>query len=340
MNVVITGGCGFIGVNLVRSLLGLGHRVRIVDNLSVGSRDDLRQVAEFSEVKPQEAAKPFGKLVELVVGDVRHEGLAGSVCRGADAIVHLAANTGVIPSIEDPLSDLAVNVKGTFNYLQAARLNRVNRFVFASSGAPLGAQEPPIHEGMAPRPVSPYGASKLCGEAYCSAFYGSYGVDTTALRFGNVYGPYSSHKASVVAEFIRRLLAREPLIIYGDGNQTRDFIHIDDIVSAMVLALKSSGAGGELFQIATHNEHTVGEVAESLNLLAEEHLGWKSAVVFDTERKGEVRRSFSDITKARKMLSFEPRHELKQGLEQTFLWFLSREEGKRDCCALRARNDE
>jgi UDP-glucose 4-epimerase len=329
MNVVITGGCGFIGVNLVRSLMtdNEPHRVRVIDNLSVGSRQDLMRAGEFVEVRWQESLKPLGRGIELVIADVRDREIAESACQGADAIVHLAANTGVLPSIEDPLSDLSVNVNGTFNYLQAAKLNGGKRFVFASSGAPLGDRPPPIHEEMAPHPISPYGASKLCGEAYCSAFHGSYGLGTVALRFGNVYGPHSSHKGSVVARFIRHLLAAEPLTIYGDGNQTRDFIHVEDIVSAIVLSLKTPGLGGEIFQIATHQEHTVSEVAETLTLLAEKYLRRTSPIVREGERKGEVRRNFSDITKARKILGFEPKYDLKRGLEQTFLWFVNRNSG-------------
>ena len=240
-----------------------------------------------------------------------------------DAVVHLAANTGVMPSIEDPMEDCMSNVIGTVNYLEAVKLARVKRFVLASSGAPLGEQEPPIHEEMVARPISPYGASKLCGEAYCSAYYGSFGVETVVLRFGNVYGPRSRHKGSVVAKFIKHIFVGEALPIYGDGNQTRDFIFVDDLVNAILLALERPGVGGEVFQIATHREHTVGEVAEVLNKLAEKHLGRKSEIVYEEERKGEVRRNYSDISKARRMLGFEPRFDLETGLEATFKWFLN-----------------
>jgi len=142
------------------------------------------------------------------------------------------------------------------------------------------------------------------------------------LRFGNVYGPRSSHKGSVVAKFIKHILAGEPMPIYGDGNQTRDFIYVEDLVEAIVLSMEKPGIGGEIFQIATHREHTVGEVAEELNRLSERYLGRKNPIVYEKERKGEVRRNFSDISKARKMLGFEPRFDLITGLEHTFLWFL------------------
>jgi UDP-glucose 4-epimerase len=300
--------------------VGDGHRIRVIDNLTVGKREDLEEI-QRSEVGGQRSeSEPTG--IELVVGDIRDQGLAEKVCKGIDVIVHLAANTGVIPSIEDPMADCMANVIGTVNFLEAARKNGVKRFVFASSGAPLGEQEPPIHEEMVPRPISPYGASKLCGEAYCSAYYGSFGLETVALRFGNVYGPLSSHKGSVVAKFIKHIFAGEPLPIYGDGNQTRDFIYVEDLVNAILLALERPGVGGEVFQIATHREHTVGEVADVLNRLAEKYLSRKNEIVFENERKGEVKRNYSDISKARRMLGFEPKTSLEEGLERTFLWFL------------------
>lgn len=324
MNYLITGGCGFIGTNLIRQMhtTNRDYKIRVIDDLSVGNRESLGIISEFHEIPDDMINSNFSNPLELVVGDIRDKDLAHRVCRNVDAVIHLAANTGVIPSIEDPRGDCITNVIGTFNYLEAARTNKVKRFVFASSGAPLGEQEPPIHEEMVPHPISPYGASKLCGEAYCSAYYGSFGLETVVLRFGNVYGPYSNHKGSVVAKFIKHILAGEPLPIYGDGNQTRDFIYVGDLVEAIVFAMEKPGIGGEVFQIATHLEHTVGEVAEELNALAQKHLGRTSPIVYERERKGEVRRNFSDISKARRMLGFEPKYDLKRGLEETFLWYL------------------
>jgi UDP-glucose 4-epimerase len=309
--ILITGGCGFIGCNLVRSVLALDdNKIMIIDNLSTGSKEQLAgiipfQEAGFSQLEDQSA---MAKVV-LVKGDVQDVSLAMMACREAHAIVHLAANAGVIPSIEDPRYDCLTNVVGTLNYLEAARKNRVKRFVFASSGAPLGEQTPPNHEEMVPCPKSPYGASKLSGEGYCMAYHGSFGLDTVVLRFGNVYGPYSTHKNSVVAKFIKHILASEPLTIYGDGNQTRDFIHVSD---------------------GTEEEHTIVEVAEELNRLAKKYLGRTCPVLYEKKRKGEVRRSYSDISKARKLLGFEPKFHLRRGLEDTFLWFLENnvEEGR------------
>ena len=323
-NIVITGGCGFIGVNLIRFLMKTDESVciRVVDNFSLGQPEDLGRVSSIKRLKADQL-NGWQDGVSLVEGDILDEGLAETICQGADGVVHLAANTGVISSIDDPRADCEANVIGTFNYLEACRINGVKRFVFASSGAPLGEQTPPIHEEMVSRPISPYGASKLCGEAYCSAYFGSFGIETVALRFGNVYGPCSTHKGSVVAKFIKHIFARESLPIYGDGNQTRDFVYIDDLVKAILLACNKTGIGGEVFQIATHREHTVAEVAENLNQLAEKYLGRKSSIIFEKERKGEIRRNYSDISKAKKCLGFDPKYDLEQGLKKTFLWFLA-----------------
>lgn len=322
-NIVITGGCGFIGVNLIRFLMKTDESVciRVVDNLSVGQLEDLDRVCTFQMIKAEELTS-WDNGATLVVGDIQDAKLADSVCQGADGVVHLAANTGVIPSIEDPRMDCVVNVLGTFNYLDACRKSNVKRFVFASSGAPLGEQNPPIHEEMVPRPISPYGASKLCGEAYCSAYYGSFGLETVALRFGNVYGPRSSHKGSVVAKFIKQILERETLTIYGDGSQTRDFIYIDDLIRAVWAGLTVPGVGGHVFQIATHREHTVKDLFEVLSRLAEELLGYTPEVIYASGRKGEVLRSFSDISKAKRMLAWEPLMDFSRGLERTFDWFI------------------
>ncbi|MCS3830954.1 nucleoside-diphosphate-sugar epimerase [Salinibacter ruber] len=202
--------------------------------------------------------------VQLIEGDVLDSEGARKAATGIDVIVHLAANTGVAPSVEDPRHDCETNVIGTLNMLEAARHQDVSRFVLASSGAPIGECDPPIHEEMAPDPKSPYGASKLAGEGYCSAYYGSFNVETVALRFGNVYGPLSSHKSSVVAKFIRWARDGKVSEIYGDGHQTCDYIFTEDLVRAIRLAATTSDVRGELFQIATNSETSINELVDAL----------------------------------------------------------------------------
>jgi UDP-glucose 4-epimerase len=325
MNWLVTGGCGFLGAALVRSLVQEGHSIRVIDNLAVGEREDLEAVSPFEEVSdvgPMRSGSP----VELVVGDILDEELALRAAKGADVIVHLAANTGVMPSIQDPMSDCMSNVVGTLNYLEAARHSGVRRFVFASSGGTtIGEAEPPIHEEMVPHPVSPYGASKLAGEGYCSAYYRTFGIDTVALRFGNVYGPLSGHKNSVVARFIKRASNGEILEIYGDGTQTRDFIYVGDLIRAVRLAATVDGVGGEIFQVATSAETTVQELVDRLlPILAAS--GIKDVKVHNTEaRRGEVRRNYADTSKAGRMLGWRTEVDLDEGLRRTVVWFMDRQ---------------
>jgi UDP-glucose 4-epimerase len=303
MRWLITGGCGFIGGNLISRLLSRPElSVRIVDNLSSGGTQRLAMVTRFDTIDPA---------------------LALRVVEGVDAIIHLAAATGVGPSVDDPRFDCTTNVIGTLNYLEAARRCGVKRFVFASSGAPIGECSPPIHEEMVPHPVSPYGASKLAGEGYCSAYSRSYGMDAVALRFGNCYGPLSGHKESVVAKFIREALLGSPWEIYGDGRQTRDFIFVEDIAAAIELAGTVSGIGGEIFQIATNSETTVLELAQRLAAILKARGITPPTIRHQASRTGDVRRNFSDITKAIARLGWRASVPLEQGLNRTVDWFLA-----------------
>ena len=322
-NWLITGGCGFLGTALIKKLSqDPANNIRVLDNLSVGTREDLALVSDYHEQSKECLNWDVEENVALVVGDILDEELALLVTNNADVIIHFAANTGVGPSVDNPRLDMTLNVVGTFNYLEAARLNNVGRFVFASSGAPAGEVEPPIHEELPPHPVSPYGASKLAGEGYCSAYNKTFGIDTVMLRFGNVYGPGSLHKSSVVAKFIRQALDGEILEIYGDGSQTRDFIYIDDLINAVLLASKVSNIGGEAFQVATNKETTVGEMAEML--VAEiSNAGLKNIKLKNTEKRlGDVMRNYSDTSKARDLLGWTAKTNLQDGIKKTVEYFI------------------
>lgn len=324
MKWLITGGCGFIGRNLITKLLKEGvNYICVVDNLSVGTRHSLSQVCEFSEVDLPNHKNINPQKVELVVGDILNPDLALIATKGMDVIVHLAANTGVPTSVENPRKDCMTNVVGTLNYLEAARKNTIKRFIFASSGAPIGDCEPPIHEEIAPHPVSPYGASKLSCEGYCSAYYHTFNIQTVALRFGNVYGPLSEEKTSVIAKFIRQALSGETLEIFGDGKQTRDFIYIDDLVRAILLSAKNQQSTGELFQIATNSETNITSLADKLvNILREK--GVKEVHVSHKPiRLGDVKRNFSDVSKALRILGWKAEVSLDEGLKRTVDWFFS-----------------
>jgi UDP-glucose 4-epimerase len=302
---LVTGGCGFIGVNLIPRLTQQGARVRVLDNLSLGRSEDV---------------EPLG--VELEVGDVRDPAAVAKACKGIDAVVHLAAHTRVVESLSDPQLNFEVNAAGTLNVLEACRATGIQKMIFASTGgAILGEQEPPVHEGMVPRPISPYGASKLAGEAYCSAYTGAYGLKTAALRFSNVYGPYSYHKGSVVAQFFRNLLRGEPIVIYGDGQQTRDFLYVSDLVEAILLADKTEPAG-EAFQIASGRETSIRSLLDAMKAMLPDH---RFDVRFEPARPGEILRNYASIEKARRILGFRPKTQLNEGLRKTWQWFISRD---------------
>ena len=312
MNFLVTGGCGFIGRNLIARLTSAhDHRVRVVDNFSVGRPDDLMSVLGEG-----------AKRVEVVEADIADSELARQAAVGVDVIVHLAANTGVAPSVANPRADCLTNVIGTLNYLEASREAGVRRFVFASSGAPVGDCVPPIHEELPAHPVSPYGASKLAGEAYCSAYKRSFGIDTVALRFGNCYGLYSSHKSSVVAKFVREALEGKSWEIHGDGSQTRDFIHADDVVEAIIRAATVPGVGGEVFQIATSRETTVRELADKLDGILRRFGVAARELQHGDPRVGDVRRNYSDTSKARDRLDWTAKVSLDEGLQRVVEWFL------------------
>ncbi len=317
----ITGGCGFIGTSLVARILNANPQAVIVimDNLSVGTRDDLAEVCEFIETESVEPEKPG---VQLIVADITDFNAVARLVAGSECIVHLAANTGVGPSVDDPRADMQANVIGTFNLLEAVRLNNVKQFVFASSGAPAGIVEPPIHEEVAPHPVSPYGASKLAGEGYCSAYFQTFAINTIALRFGNVYGPRSTHKSSVVAKFIKAALDGQPCEIYGDGKQTRDFIFIDDLIGAILKAAEFDG-GGEVFQIASNKERTVNEIAVMLQQIIKAQCAVDMEFNHTEERLGDVKRNYSDTTKAKQLLGWTSQTNLQEGLEKTVAFYKS-----------------
>ena len=322
---LITGGCGFIGTSLITALRDRqpALRIRVLDSLVTGSLQDLSEACSFQAI---DAASPLPEVpgVYFTQGDIRDTAVAQSCGAGANTIIHLAANTGVGVSVDNPRLDMRCNVIGTLNMLESARVNGISKFVFASSGAPAGEVELPIHEELPPHPVSPYGASKLAGEGYCSAYFRTFGIDTVCLRFGNVFGPRSAKKTSVVSKFMQQALAGEVCEIYGDGSQTRDFIYIDDLIKAMLLCLEKN-PGGETFQIASGREHTIQELAEAVAGCLAGH-GVAMRIAYGPPRLGDVQRNFSDTAKAARVLGWKPETTLSQGLEKTAAYFLASSE--------------
>jgi UDP-glucose 4-epimerase len=306
-NVLVTGGAGFIGSSLMRGLLaspGVG-RVAALDDLSSGKRENLAEVAER---------------VVLIEGDVRDRALLARACAGVDTVFHLAAVASVPRTIEEPDYCHEVNLEATFRVLRAALEAGARRVVFAASAAAYGnAPGLPKREDMLPDPQSPYAVQKLAGEMYLRTFYDSFGLETVALRFFNVYGPRqdpSSPYSGVLSIFSDCLLERRRPTIFGTGEQSRDFIYVDDIVQALLLAADSPNAPGNVYNCGTGRRVSLREVWQTMQRIEGVDLPAESG----PERPGDVQHSEADITRARRDLGFDPKIQLEEGLRRTLDW--------------------
>jgi len=300
--VLVTGGAGFVGATLVRRLVDSGYWVRVLDNLTTGDRSHLDGID-----------------AELLEADIRDASALDAALVGVENVVHLAAAGSVVKSVEDPATNFDVNVLGTFRVLDAIRRAGLERAVLASTGgAVIGDAVPPVNERSLPKPISPYGASKLAGEGYAHAFARAYGLRTVSLRFANVYGPWSERKQGAMTMFFRAIDAGEPIIIYGDGSASRDYTHVDDICRALELALETDAEGGIVLHIASGVETTVQELADLCRAAAEvpDH-----PVEYRPRRPGEVERNFASYDLAREVLGYEPSIRREDGIRQTWRWF-------------------
>jgi UDP-glucose 4-epimerase len=298
---LVTGGAGFIGSHLVEALVERGARVRVLDDFSTGRRENLAAVADH---------------IELREGDVTHMKTVERAVAGCDCVLHLAAIASVQASLEQPRRTHRVNVDGTLNVLEAARQAGARRVVFASSTALYGDHTAlPLREALPPHPLSPYAAGKAAGEAYCRAFHASYGLPTVALRFFNVYGPRqdpSNPYSGVISIFTARMTRGERPVIYGDGEQTRDFVYITDAIRAMVLACEREEAIGSVLNVACGKQTSILQLAAALNQV----LGTNLTPTFAPARSGEVRFSEGDARRARELLGWEAQVRLQEGLSR------------------------
>ena len=291
-----------MGATLVRQLVESGHLVRVFDNYSTG-----------------DASYLVGVDAELVEGDIRDATALDAAFAGVRAVIHLAAAGSVVMSVVDPVTNFDVNVVGTFRILEAARRAGVKRVVQASTGGALiGDATPPVSEYSLPKPISPYGASKLAGEGYACAFAKAYGLGTVALRFANVYGPWSAHKRGAMTLFFRAIQSGEPIVIYGDGSASRDYTHVDDISRALKLALECDIPGGTVLHIASGVETTVRELAD---LCREAAAAPNHPVEYRPKRVGEVGRNFASYDLAQQMLGYTPKISREAGIRRTWQWF-------------------
>jgi len=305
---LITGGAGFIGSNLVEELLKQGEKVRVLDNFSTGRRDNL---------------KPFINDIEIIEGDIRSLSTVYRAVDGVDFVLHQAALPSVQRSVEDPITTNEVNITGTLNVLIASKDRNVKRVVFASSSSIYGNNNVlPKREDMKPDPLSPYAASKLTGEKYCKIFSEVYGLSTIGLRYFNVFGPRqdpSSQYSAVIPKFIYLMKNNKVPTIFGDGEQSRDFTFIKNVVHANLLACQNSDLKHEIFNCACQEQTSVNQLVEHLN----EILGTEIQPNYDKPRSGEVKHSLADISKARNLLNYDSAINFKEGLKKTVDWFTS-----------------
>jgi nucleoside-diphosphate-sugar epimerase len=304
---LVTGGAGFIGSHIVRRLVGNGALVRVVDNLFTGQSrrlDDVRDSVEFVE------------------GDLADERVSDEAVRDVDYVLHQAAVPSVQRSVCDPIGTNRSNVTATLNVLESCRKVGVRRLVYAASSSAYGDTAVlPKAEEMLPNPLSPYALQKFVGERYCKLYYDLYGLETVSLRYFNVFGPdqdpYSDYSA-VIPKFITKILAKEPLTVYGDGEQSRDFTYVENVVQASFLALRAIGAPGNVFNVGCGEKISLNELIRLLEAI----VATKAEVNYTTPKAGDVRHSLADLSLARRILGYEPRVMVQEGLKRTVEAFI------------------
>lgn len=308
---LVTGGAGFIGSHIVEALVGQGERVRVLDNFSTGKRENLA---------------PFLDRIELVEGDLAELDTVRRAMRGVEYVLHQGALPSVPKSVEDPLATNRANVTGTLNVLVAARDESVRRVVYAASSSAYGdSPSLPKEESMKAEPLSPYAIQKYTGELYCKTFYALYGLETVSIRYFNVFGPRqdpNSQYAAVIPRFVTALRDGRPPVIYGDGEQSRDFTYVENVVRANLLALRAPEAAGEMMNFACGTRYTLNELCRTLQRILKTNI----EPVYEPPRPGDVRHSQADIRKSQRLLGYTAHVPFEEGLRRTVAFFCG--EGK------------
>jgi nucleoside-diphosphate-sugar epimerase len=306
MRYLVTGGAGFIGSNTVDEIVRRGHSAVVLDDFSSGREENLKRCA--------------GK-IEIVRGSITDLNAVQKACKGADYVIHLAALTSVPRSVNDPIESNHINIDGTLNVLVAARDAKVRRLVYAASCSAYGeAPFQPQRESMCADPISPYGVTKFVGELYAKVFGRCYGLETVCLRYFNVFGPRqdpTSAYSGVLSKFIATLLADGQPVIFGDGEQSRDFIFVENVVQANLLACEAQNCAGRTFNIGTGGRYTLNETLRLLEKIS----GEKAAAKYQPPRSGDILHSQADITEARKALGYDPIITFEEGLRRTWEWY-------------------
>lgn len=305
----MTGGAGFIGSNIVEELVQRGEKVRVIDNFITGKKENLSSLLDK---------------IELIEGDIRNIKTCRRTVDGVDFVLHQAALPSVPRSIENPALTSEININGTLNLLLASREAKVKKFVFASSSSVYGDDSNlPKKEGIEGNPLSPYALTKVTGEKYCLIFDRIYGLPTVCLRYFNIFGPRQdvfSQYAAAIPNFITKMLKGKRPIIFGDGEQSRDFTFVSNVVDANILAANAESVSGEVINIACGERTTVNTLAEKISIILDADI----KPIYDKPRPGDIRHSFADITKANEMIKFEPLVTFSEGLGRTIEWVKER----------------
>jgi len=303
---VVTGGAGFIGSHIVEELLYRNETVRVIDNFSTGKRENL---------------EPFKKRAEIIEADISDSKNLADALKGVDYVIHQAAIPSVPKSMLDPVKSHQANVDGTLKLLVACRDAGVKRVVYASSSSLYGDSPTlPKHEGMMPKPLSPYGGQKLFAEMYCQVFTRAYGLETVSLRYFNVFGPRqdaTSQYSGVLALFIPAVLEGRRPTIYGDGEQSRDFTYVKNVVHGNLLACKAPGVAGQVFNVACGDRISVNSMLQQINKIT----GKDIAPLYADARAGDIKHSQADISRAKEELGYEPKVSFEEGLRHTIEWY-------------------
>ncbi|MEW6410732.1 MAG: SDR family oxidoreductase [Nitrospirota bacterium] len=306
---LVTGGAGFIGSNTIEELLRQGHTVKVIDNFSTGKKENIEEFLDD---------------IELITGDIRDKAVLRKAVEDVDFVIHLAALGSVQKSVADPVTTHDVNSTGTLNLLMASKETGVKRVVYASSSSVYGESPVlPKNEIMTPMPLSPYAVSKLIGEYYCMVFFHLYGLETVSLRYFNVYGKKQdpdSLYAAVIPKFVNTLLKGDKPVIYGDGEQSRDFTFIEDCVQATIKACASEKGVGKIFNVGYGESITINNLFKLISSL----LGINSEPIYGEGRNGDIRHSLSDITRAREFLGYRPQYTIRAGIDKLISWYKSK----------------
>jgi len=323
MKILITGGLGFIGSNLIRLLLNKDKvkKIIIIDNFSKSSLKYINTICKYRYFSNKANYINTNNKVVVIKSDINDYKFALKITRGIDYIVHLAAESGIDVSIKSPKLSFDTNVKGAMNYLESARLNKAKGFIFASSGAVFGSSKPPMQESFLRSPISPYGSSKLAIESFCETYTNVFDLNTTILRFSNVYGAFSNHKKSIVSTFIKNIINHQPIKINGDGKHTRDYIFAEDLCNAIYQSITKC-KGNNIFHISTGRETSINKLINKFKIAFKESSICFPEIINVAARVGDMRFNSLSTSHSRKILKWENKTTIDKGLKKTIKWFI------------------